>query len=153
MGWSILPGELSAKACSVMADSGEYELRLRARGSVGESRSIEELHAKLIRVPTVDEIDGRHFQFGEADDAGIMTLELRTEHDDDSGRFEEVEILVPRSWLPARGPQVFALVFMAAEWLGWEVYDPQIDDLLQKDVVLQGMVAMRRAQLDREGEP
>jgi len=47
---------------------------------------------------------------------------------------------------------VFALVFMAAEWLGWEVYDPQIEDTLKKDVVLAGMIAMRRAQLDREGE-
>jgi hypothetical protein len=49
-----------------------------------------------------------------------------------------------------RGPQVFALVFMTSEWCHGEVWDPQIEDTLQKDVVLQGMVAVRQAQREQE---
>ncbi|HEX9641600.1 MAG TPA: hypothetical protein VGB13_09835 [Candidatus Krumholzibacteria bacterium] len=133
-------------------ESDDYRLFLRPPTASGDTRPVEELRAKLTRVPTLEEIDGRHFEFGEADQAGIMKLALETAADEAAGQFDRVEITVPRAWLPGRGPQVFALVFMAAEWLGWEVYDPQIEDTLKKDVVLAGMIAMRRAQLDREGE-
>jgi hypothetical protein len=64
---------------------------------------------------------------------------------------ERIDIRIPRSWVMERGPQVFALVFMTAEWCNGEVWDPQIEDTLQKDVILQGMVAVRQAQ--REQEP
>ena len=62
----------------------------------------------------------------------------------------QVRIRFPRPWVNDRGPQVFALVFMTAEWCDGEVYDPQIDDTLRKDVVLQGMVAVREAQREQE---
>lgn len=132
--------------------SSDYRLLLRPHAASIGDRPVEELRSKLTRVPTLEEIDSRHFEFGEADQAGIMRLTLQTAGSEAAQQFDQVDIRVPRAWLPGRGPQVFALVFMAAEWLGWEVFDPQIDDTLKKEVVLQGMVAMRRAQLDREGE-
>jgi hypothetical protein len=134
-----------------MGETQDYQLLLRPSGGAQQDRPVEELQSKLLRIPTLEQIDARHYEFGEADAAGIMTLALQAGAKDASDTFERIEIAVPRAWLPARGPQVFAIVFMAAEWLGWEVYDPQIEDTLKKDVVLQGMVAMRRAQLDREG--
>jgi len=85
-----------------------------------------------------------HYEFGERDAGGIMQIEVAA---------ERVVVLIPRTWVPARGPQVFALVFMMAEWLSWEVHDPQIGGVLKKDVVLQGMVAMRQAQLAAAGVP
>jgi hypothetical protein len=45
---------------------------------------------------------------------------------------------------------VFALVFMLRDWLGMQAYDPQIDDILDKESVLKGLVAMRQAQRERE---
>ena len=62
----------------------------------------------------------------------------------------QIRIRFPRLWVNDRGPQVFALVFMIAEWCDGEVYDPQIDDTLRKDVVLQGMVAVRQAQREQD---
>jgi hypothetical protein len=87
--------------------------------------------------------DGR-YEFGERDTDGIMQIQVVP---------ASVRVSIPRSWIPARGPQVFALVFMMAEWLCWEVHDPQIGELLKKDVVLQGLVAMRQAQLAAAGTP
>ena len=57
---------------------------------------------------------------------------------------------MPRAMVVEKGPRVFALVFMLAEWAKWEVFDPQIDDRLQKEAVLSGLVAMRQAQRDQE---
>jgi hypothetical protein len=81
------------------------------------------------------------YEFGDRDEHGVTEIERR-----DDG---EVEIRVPRPWVMARGPQIFALVFMTAEWCSGEVYDPQIDDTLRKDVVLQGLVAARQAQREK----
>ena len=50
-----------------------------------------------------------------------------------------------------RGPRVFALVFMLQGWTRWEVFDPQLGDTLQREAVLQGLVAMRQAQMEKEG--
>jgi hypothetical protein len=63
---------------------------------------------------------------------------------------DSISIHIPRPWVMERGPQVFALVFMTAEWCDGEVYDPQIEDTLQKETVLQGLVAVRQAQREQE---
>ena len=99
--------------------------------------------------------------FDEADDAGVMELDVfvrrngvrvdpRDVRDDEADRCDEVEIRMPRPWVMAKGPRVFALVFMLAEWAKWEVFDPQIEDVLHKEVVLSGLVAMRQAQREQE---
>lgn len=133
-------------------ESNMYELLIRPLPDSPAPADLDELRSRLLRIPTLEERESRRFEFGEADDAGVMTVWLAADEAAAADGIDRIEISVPRPWLPARGPQVFAIVFMAAEWLGWEVYDPQIDDTLKKDVVLQGMVAMRRAQLENEGE-
>jgi len=130
--------------------SDRYLLWIRKDADESASSSCGELADRLLRVPTVVQRDARHFAFAEPDEAGQVEIELF--EGDDPDTFCRVIFDVPRAWVPAKGPQVFALVFMTASWLAWEVFDPQIDDTLQKDVVLQGLVAMRRAQLDSEGE-
>jgi len=130
--------------------SDRYLLWIRRDAEESASSSCEELAERLLRVPTVVQSDGRHFVFAELDESGQVEIELV--EGDDPATFSRVVFDVPRAWVPAKGPQVFALVFMTASWLAWEVYDPQIEDTLKKDVVLQGLVAMRRAQLESEGE-
>jgi len=131
-----------------------YQLLIRKDSPESESSSCEDLSSRLVRVPTIERVDLRHYvfggDFGEADEAGRVHLSLP--ECDVEDEFSRIEVDIPRSWVPEKGPQIFALVFMAASWLSWEVYDPQIDDTLKKDVVLQGLVAMRRAQLEGEGE-
>jgi hypothetical protein len=69
---------------------------------------------------------------------------------EESDRCDEVEVRIPRPWVIERGPRVFALVFMLAEWAKFEVFDPQIGDNLQKEAVLSGLVAMRQAKREHE---
>lgn len=97
---------------------------------------------RLRRVPQVADRGNGRYEFGERDADGIMQIEVLP---------AQVQVLIPRPWVMSRGPQVFALVFMMAEWLGWEVHDLQIGSVLKKDVVLQGLVAMRQAQLLARG--
>ncbi|RKZ11536.1 hypothetical protein DRQ53_00605 [bacterium] len=98
-----------------------------------------ELERRLACIPGVQADGPGSFSFGEPDANGSMRLEFG----------ETIDIRIPRPWVMERGPQVFALVFMLAEWSAGEVYDPQIDDTLEKDHVLQGMVAMRQAQREK----
>jgi len=104
--------------------------------------------SKWQRIPTLSAAEPGRYVFGEADEHGQMDLRFAPEGAD--GTFDRIEVRIPRPWVHAKGPQVFALVFMTAEWIGFEVHDPQIDSVLQKEAVLQGMVAMRQAQLDQE---
>lgn len=118
-----------------------YHLTLRPSAAKEASDGPDAVVGRLLRIPGVREVEPRRYEFGEADEHGIMRLEFEA---------AAVEISIPRTWVQARGPQVFALVFMLAEWLGWEVYDSQIEDVLVKETVLQGMVAMRQAQRERD---
>lgn len=115
----------------------------------------------LTRIPGVVETGPDRYAFGDEDEHGVMQLDVfvrrngaRVEpqdvRDDEADRCDEVEVRIPRDWVMAKGPQVFALVFMLAEWADWEVFDPQIDDTLQKEAVLSGLVAMRQAQRQAE---
>ena len=123
-------------------DQTAYRLAIRARDGQEFDPDSRMLESRLGRIPGV-RIDGRgHFSFGEADEHGVMEIEV-----EDSGC---IAIRIPRPWVMERGPQVFALVFMAAEWCHGEVFDPQIDDTLQKEVVLQGLVAVRQAWRERD---
>ena len=139
-----------------MSDS--YQLLLRGYEACSIPASIDDIASRLGRIPSIQRISPRSFEFGEADEHGVMKLEFQSWQDgvqiapDDDNSSHCLEITVPRAWVHERGPQVFAIVFMAAEWLGWTVYDPQIEDSLQKDAVLQGLVAMRQARLVAEGK-
>ena len=119
-----------------------YELLIRARPEGGFQPDPDMLDARLGRIPGVSSAGPGRWRFGEADEHGVMEIAAL-----ETG---EVRIAFPRAWVNDRGPQVFALVFMAAEWCDGEVYDPQIEDTLRKDVVLQGMVAVRQAQREQE---
>lgn len=119
-----------------------YELSIRASGSGSFDPDPEMLGTRLGRIPGVTRQAGGRFTFGEADAHGQMQI--------DAG--DPIRVRIPRAWVMERGPQVFALVFMTAEWCGGEVYDPQIDDTLKKEVVLQGMVAVRQARREQEQE-
>lgn len=125
--------------------STHYELLIRATADEDFRPDPGMLDTRLGRIPGVSPHGERSWQFGEADEHGIMEIEAL-----ETG---PVRIRFPRPWVNERGPQVFALVFMAAEWCGGEVYDPQIDDTLRKEVVLQGMVAVREAQREQETQP
>jgi hypothetical protein len=116
----------------------------------------------LRRIPGVKDQGDGLYTFGERDEHGIMEIEMLVVRDrervpvedlaaEDAERSNGIEVRIPRPWVMPRGPQVFALVFMMAEWNGWEVYDPQIEDTLQKEAVLSGLVAVRQQQLEREG--
>ncbi len=121
--------------------ASSYALCLRPSARSDAAGSSHESRARLLRIPGVVEVSEGRYEFGEADEHGVMGLDY---HD------LSIEVSVPRPWVQERGPQVFALVFMLAEWLRWEVYDPQIEDVLVKEAVLQGMVAMRQAQREAE---
>jgi hypothetical protein len=122
-------------------DQAVYHLVIRARDGQEFDPGAGLLESRLGRIPgVVVEADGQ-FRFGEADEHGVMEIVASP---------ERIDIRIPRPWVMGRGPQVFALVFMTAEWCRGEVWDPQIEDTLQKDVVLQGMVAVRQAQRERE---
>lgn len=126
-----------------MADA-VYELVIRARAGESFTPDPAMLAERLDRIPGVTVEGPRRFAFGEADEHGRMEIVAR-----ETG---PVEISIPRPWVMERGPQVFALVFMTAEWCGGEVFDPQIDDTLRKDVVLQGLVAVRQAQREQQAQ-
>ena len=135
-----------------------YQLLLRGEEACSIPASIDDIALHLGRIPSRRRSSARSFEFGEADEHGVMKLEFQASQDgaqiapDDEITTHCLDITVPRAWVHERGPQVFAIVFMAAEWLGWTVYDPQIEDSLQKDDVLQGLVAMRQARLVAEGK-
>jgi hypothetical protein len=123
-------------------DTPHYELLIRARPEGDFRPDPEMLETRLGRIPGVTATGPGSWQFGETDEHGSMGIEAL-----ETG---QVRIRFPRPWVNDRGPQVFALVFMTAEWCDGEVYDPQIDDTLRKDVVLQGMVAVREAKREQE---
>jgi len=142
--------------------SALYRLTLRSDPTYAAARPRAELASRLARVPSLQDRGRGLFEFGTPDEHGVMEVELALVRDgakvpfedlraEDAATYNAVEVRVPRPWVTSKGPQVFALVFMMAEWNGWTVYDEQIESTLQKDTVLQGLVAMRRAQLDREG--
>lgn len=146
-----------------MTDESTYVLLLRSDASHARASESSRLTAHLARIPGVDESTNaaRTYTFGEIDDHGQMTLEFFTcrgprriapgeETAEERDRCDEVEVRIPRPWVIERGPRVFALVFMLAEWAKWEVFDPQIGDTLQKEAVLSGLVAMRQAKRERE---
>jgi len=119
-----------------------YELTIRARPDGAFNPDVEMLDARLGRIPGVGITSPGSYRFGEPDEHGVMEISVR-----ETG---SISIRIPRAWVMDRGPQVFALVFMTAEWCDGEVHDPQIDDTLQKETVLQGMVAVRQAQREQE---
>lgn len=144
-------------------DEARYILLLRSDATHARSTDRATLLAHLLRIPGAAQ-SGEHpdrFEFGDRDEHGVMTLELfvlragsrvpaAEVRDDEAPRCDGVEIGIPRPWVLERGPRVFALVFMLAEWAKWEVFDPQIGDTLQKEAVLSGLVAMRQAQREHE---
>jgi len=126
--------------------SGEDPLyHLHLRPGEAPAASAEDVARRLPSIPQVQAAGPGLFRFGEGDEDGVMELRLRGEP------LQSVEVTIPRAWVMERGPQVFALVFMVQGWTGYEVYDPQIDDTLQREAVLQGLVAMRQARRDQEG--
>ena len=124
-------------------DAPVYELVIRARAGTPFDPDPAMLAGRLERIPGVNVEGPGRFSFGEPDEHGRMEIQAQTEP-------ARIGIRFPRAWVMDRGPQVFALVFMAAEWSGGEVFDPQIEDTLRKDVVLQGLVAVRQAQREKE---
>ena len=123
-------------------DTPNYELTIRAKPDEAFKSDVGMLESRLGRIPGVSLIAPGTFRFGEPDEHGVMEI---TALEDGS-----ISIRIPRPWVMERGPQVFALVFMTAEWCDGEVFDPQIDDTLQKEAVLQGMVTVRQAQREQE---
>ena len=123
-------------------DTPHYELLIRGRAGAEFQADPGMLDTRLGRIPGVTGTGPGQWTFGEADEHGAMEIEAL-----DAG---PVRVRFPRPWVNERGPQVFALIFMTAEWCDGEVYDPQIDDTLSKEVVLQGMVAVRQAQREQE---
>jgi hypothetical protein len=129
-----LAGQPAPPEAAPTAQAPRAEHGAPARPASADSAGVR---ARLLRVPGIAEVSPGRFEFGARDADGVMTLEVLS---------REVQIAIPRPWALRQGAQVFALVFMAAEWLAWEVYDPQIGSILRKESVLQGMVAMRQAQ-------
>lgn len=136
-----------------------YRLTLRSDPSYSESLPRDELAGRLAKIPGLRDEGGGIYRFGEPDVYGVMEIELARRHEgvlsrgatqDEAGLYNVIEVRVPRHWVMEKGPQVFALVFMMAAWNRWVVYDEQIQDTLQKEAVLQGLVAMRQAKLDAE---
>ncbi len=129
-----------------MTDDTLYRFQLRppAAGAPVTIRSI------LDRLPSIPGITSRgdgFFHFGDEDADGVMGIRLQAEGDE----LRRIEVEIPRPWVMQRGPRVFAIVFMLQGWTGWEVYDPQIGDTLEREAVLQGLVAMRQAQMEQQG--
>ncbi len=129
--------------------SENYRILLRPRE--GQSPQLEgaSVQDKLLSVPGISSQAERFFHFGEEDEHGVMTIRLSPETPADF--MHSIEVSIPRAWVRARGPQVFAIVFMMQGWTGWEVYDPQIESTLERETVLQGMVAMRQIELEKQG--
>lgn len=125
-----------------------YRLELRDPANPAPGLARAEIERKWQKIPTLSEAEPGRFVFGDADEHGQM--DLRFDPADAADTFDRIQVQIPRAWVHARGPQVFALVFMTAEWIDFEVHDPQIDSVLQKEAVLQGLVAMRQAQLEQE---
>lgn len=117
-----------------------YALTIRARDGAPFRAGPELVGERLGRIPGTSNPAPGHFTFGAVDEHGQMEFVVD----------ETIGIRIPRPWIRERGPQVFALVFMVAEWCQGEVFDPQINDILQKEVVLQGMVTVREAQREQE---
>ena len=102
---------------------------------------------RLSSIPGVRSLGAGRFHFGEEDEDGVMSIRLAS-----AGEvLETIEVSIPRVWVKERGPRVFALVFMLQGWTQWEVFDPQIDDILEREAVLQGLVTVRQAQMEKEG--
>ena len=120
----------------------DYQLVLRPTLEDQDPLDQTLLRERLLRIPGVIARGDGVFQFGEIDEHGAMIIQARD---------ESIETAIPRAWVHERGPQVFAIVFMMAEWHAYEVYDPQIGEVLIKEAVLQGLVAMRQARLEAEG--
>ena len=140
-----------------------YTLLLHSDAARSTSTDRADLLARLRRIPGVEPSDDRvdSYEFGDRDEHGVMSLELFVCRDGtrvpaadvtdvEGERCDEVEVRIPRAWVLDRGPRVFALVFMLAEWAKWTVFDPQIGGTLQKEAVLSGLVAMRQKQRDFE---
>lgn len=152
----------------------DYRILLRPREAQSQKLECAPVREKLQAVPGISARDERLHHFGDEDEHGVMTICLSagdaaqetsreapapsTEgssvaRDDESApdTMRGIEVSIPRYWIKARGPQVFAIVFMMQGWTGWEVYDPQIESTLERETVLQGMVAIRQAQLENQG--
>jgi len=125
-----------------------YRIVIRKDASESESLPREALRQRLRSVPRVLARDEDRHEFGEADEHGVMSVSLRGSTPD---ALSAIEVEIPRAWVMNSGPQVFALVFMLQGWTDWEVYDPQIEGTLQREAVLQGLVAMRQARMQEEG--
>lgn len=143
--------------------SAFYTLSLRSDAARSASTDRADLLARLLRIPGVQPSDDLvdSYEFGDRDEHGVMSLEFfvcrggvrvpaEEVTDEEGARCHEVEVRIPRPWVLDRGPRVFALVFMLAEWAKWTVFDPQIGDTLEKEAVLSGLVAMRQKQRDLE---
>jgi len=150
-----------------------YRILLRPREAQNQELECAAVREKLRAVPGISAQDGRLHHFGEEDEHGVMTISLSAGSADEGtsradrspaegsssvrgvesapDTLRSIEMSIPRYWIKARGPQVFAIVFMIQGWTGWEVYDPQIKSTLERETVLQGMVAMRQAQLENQG--
>lgn len=140
--------------------SDTYTLLLRSDAGHARPAAREGVVNHLTRIPGLAERGPDRWAF-EDDGTELMQLDLfvrrdgarvepREVRDDEADRCDEIEVRMPRAMVVEKGPRVFALVFMLAEWAKWEVFDPQIDDRLQKEAVLSGLVAMRQAQRDQE---
>jgi hypothetical protein len=151
----------------------DYRILLRPREAQSPQLECAPVREKLRAVPGISARDERLHHFGEEDEHGVMTICLSAGHagqgaaasdrssaetgspgpEDESAAdlMRSIEISIPRFWIKARGPRVFAIVFMMQGWTGFEVYDPQIESTLERETVLQGMVAIRQAQLENQG--
>jgi hypothetical protein len=126
-----------------------YRLTLRSDPEHPVDLDRAGLRMRLSAVPTVTDLGEGRYHFGEADENGVMEL---TQLESAAG----MSVSIPRPWVMDKGPQVFALVFMIQGWTGWQVFDEQIGETLQREAVLQGLVAMRQARLsevEREATP
>ena len=125
-----------------------YRILLRKDEAESMSLPRAEMRGRLGAIPGVIARTENDFEFGETDEDGVMELRLCGSEAEELSR---IEVEIPRAWVMQNGPRVFALVFMVQGWTGWEVYDPQIEGTLQREAVLQGLVAMRQARMQEEG--
>jgi len=148
-----------------------YRILLRPREGQSPELECASVQDRLPSVPGISSRSKRLFHFGEEDEHGVMTIRLSLEGSADAtsegsssesaspkneietsaGAMRSIDVTIPRPWVKQRGPQVFAIVFMMQGWTGWEVYDPQIESTLERETVLQGMVAMRQIELEKQG--
>jgi hypothetical protein len=155
-------GPIIALPSRLAMPSELYLLLLRSDPTYARWAPRDALRDHLRRIPNLMHQGDDLYHFGEQDEHGVMQVEFQIVRDgeqippdswteEDKERCNGVEVRIPRAWVMDRGPQVFALVFMIAEWYGWQVFDPQIGDTLQKEAVLQGLVAMCQRRLQAEG--